>query len=510
MILFCSNKQQPDEKSVWKGEIDEDRASNMASYTINQSDHGNNDGLVVVDDRKKGGFDVLGCTIDNNDRSFSTCTDCNTPYVAVKKQQQSFHSKQTTFQSVSENNIKTCKKTVISIKKRTLPQQKNPSKQLVVRHQRQRFVPKGGLPGTMTISKSRSVNANQDSLQYDTSKDKKILMTENFEHLEDESTSNARSDEFDDPILMEALLKPENQLLSCDTYMLLRTLQNGQTNQYCIEIPFRHHHETTIRGVLECTLREQLYNKSNINDSFITKELNYLINKNVVRTLSLSKTNDNLNVIVLTDDYVNAVRDAVISGGVISVTSAPVTDTIKYSDGQKMLQQQQQDSLLENEVLHWFVNDLLGQYTRRRITQQELHASWLNRQHQPSNDSGSSGTITFDSVLKLLLQQWNVIMNASVEHNTYQLWLPSFGMVIKAWDKARTKLLTELKRSYSKNKNHRCHELSHMSLQNVLQYNNPIPLPVLLTALASEGTCKCVMRPSGLFIQLCSKLNVNE
>jgi hypothetical protein len=100
----------------------------------------------------------------------------------------------------------------------------------------------------------------------------------------------------------------------------------------------------------------------------------------------------------------------------------------------------------------------------------------------------------FATALQLLQQEWQVLLPTSAGHESYQLWLPSWGVVLQALGTAATKILAEVKRNHYR-------ERSTTSLQKMLQYS-PIPVAVLVSRLVASRQVQRIQRPSGQFLKL--------
>jgi hypothetical protein len=115
--------------------------------------------------------------------------------------------------------------------------------------------------------------------------------------------------------------------------------------------------------------------------------------------------------------------------------------------------------------------------------------------------TGSSSVVRQDYTLPQVLQELQRIQVLLPCHSTdtYQLWLPEWGTVLAAWDRATTKLVQTLKRSASSST--RRQERSEQSLLQQDPYS-PIPRTLLIHWLTIQGRVQVVQRPYGKFVQL--------
>ena len=130
----------------------------------------------------------------------------------------------------------------------------------------------------------------------------------------------------------------------------------------------------------------------------------------------------------------------------------------------------------------WLVKHL-PDWTGDVITRDEMEASW-------KDDPMQEGKVTLDGYLRSLCEKQ--FLRSSPKDQTYELWLPSWGMVLHAWDKAETNLLRNLQRSHYKER----------SLTSLQQKHSPIPTTLVVTHLESQGKVERVERPAGVFVKL--------
>lgn len=201
----------------------------------------------------------------------------------------------------------------------------------------------------------------------------------------------------------------------------------------------------SLHAVLECSLSARL-DKDHSNTNF-TAQLADLLHANQIRKLK-SKT---LEVFMPVQDYIRGAECALLQA--------------------------------DESLCSWFCRDVLATCTGDVISETQLQELYTTAKHLPP----------LDQVIQTLLQSQVLL---AVSHTTrtclYQLWLPSFGSVVQAFDAACHKILMALKRSRYK-------ERSVSALQ---QPYSPIATTLVLDWLVSQGQVQRIERPSGCFVKL--------
>lgn len=273
----------------------------------------------------------------------------------------------------------------------------------------------------------------------------KPLATAVVEEKEKEDVSGATSafdDDDNDAVLFANL--------ACDTLLAIQSLQ--RSNETSLEIPLAG--GSTIRGVLEC----QIYERFGDSSQQINQEFDELLKTNTLRQLcsSFQHSADRVvTVFILAEDYVRALR-AIANGD-------------EYG----------------KVVVDWFVEQL-NQWTKSRLAVVDFEDAW-------KNNADCVGTA---SKAMRWLQDHQILLAASLDHESYQLWLPEWGSaVLPAFFKATTSSLAFLKSSSYK-------ERSVLSVVRRLS-SSPIPVTnVLIPWLVAQGHVQRVERPSGDFVKL--------
>jgi hypothetical protein len=250
--------------------------------------------------------------------------------------------------------------------------------------------------------------------------------------------------------------------VACETLLVAQSLSRNPMTS--LSIPYSTHGSRSIYGVLSCQLYNALQSYSQTKgigaDIVVSRELQLLLRDNTLVQLAEAgkvDSDDSLNVLLLAQDYIQIVHD--IQGD------------------QKNL-----------EAVHWFTKHL-EDWKGSVITHDNVHRVYAN------DPLGT--TASLDETLACLCQA-QVLMpcrrnNASSStSNCYQYWLPTWGVVVQAWNKARVKLVALLKRSHYK-------ERQEQALQ---QPHSPIPTRLLVDWLVSQGQVERVERASGNVIRL--------
>jgi len=291
--------------------------------------------------------------------------------------------------------------------------------------------------------------------------------------------------------------------LACDTLLAIQSLQQSNKNanimnEACLlEIPVdggggggggrnaAAAAAAAVYGVLECQLHQFFNNTSTGGSScIVAQELDQLLQNNTLCRLSSGYNNSSSNaaattaaaatavtVYLFTTDYQRAARQAVLSN---NNNNNNINSNIS--------------------VLEWFLNHL-DQWTGKRISQAELHATWLRDPPPTTTGQGNNKNNTAETAIRWLQDQ-QLLHVASSDHTHFQLWLPVWGRhVLPAMVKAQTDALVFLKQS-------RHRERSVVAVVQRLR-RSPIPaVPLLLPWLVEQGLVQRVERPAGTFLQL--------
>lgn len=260
----------------------------------------------------------------------------------------------------------------------------------------------------------------------------------------------------------EALTPPQQDefgSLSIDTadyneaMMLVESLIVDPASRIALPLPAETS-DAEVFGVLEC----QLYDRLDIEDregSCVSHDIARLLTQNRLRKLaSQPSAVHGVAVLLRTSDYVRAVWSAT-----------------RHHDGR-------------TEVVEWWLTRVIPTMTSERVTEDHVEACW---QKHPMPER--VGAILTE------LQRIQVLLPCSVASASralYQLWLPNWGTVLKAWHVASTKLLAHLKRS----------RYGERSLSSCLQPHSPIPTRLVVDWLASQDKVRVVTRPAGKFVQI--------
>ena len=147
----------------------------------------------------------------------------------------------------------------------------------------------------------------------------------------------------------------------------------------------------------------------------------------------------------------------------------------------------------DEEIVSWFLAQL-HHWTKLSVSESFLEDGW----ETSKNMEDTTGIEPKDIVRYLLNAQFLIrdpkqnISSGGSQEDSYFLWLPNWGIVLKTWNEARQQFLTLLA------------QRKEMSKANVLQKNrhSHISTSFLLNELLSKEKIRVVERPFGSFIQL--------
>lgn len=267
-----------------------------------------------------------------------------------------------------------------------------------------------------------------------------------------------------DMFALDATQEAVFQSLPSDTLLVIQTLQSNP--QTCLSIPLLN--GRTVRAVLECQIHRRL-----ALDQTASLEVHDAMGKELVRLNAASppsQQQDSLQVLVTVAEFEQGVWDA--------------------------LERRKQTRIDDNEKEHsfgvaaqWLILRLQN-LSKSRIAQSDLRDIYDQDPPVLAPVGAKQRQLPLTQLLDNL-QQLQLIL-PSHHYNSYQLWLPEWGTVLKAWEESRKKLLAKIKRSYHK-------ERSMAALQAP---HSPIPTPVLVEWLLSQGLVEEIQRPSGNFLRI--------
>ena len=293
----------------------------------------------------------------------------------------------------------------------------------------------------------------------------KVILAQ--EQQQQQAQQQQQQEEDNDVFALDAEQEAAFQSLPSDTMLVIQTLQRNP--QTCLSIPLLN--GRTVRAVLECQVQRRL-----ALGQAVSLELHEAMGSDLVKlqaTSSPGQQQDGLQALLMMADYEQAVLDAL--------------------ERNKKQQQRQEDEESPYSIAtQWLIQHLQG-FSKSRISQSDFQKVYdedppfmapLDTKQQPQRQ------LQLTELLDIL-QQLQVIL-PSHHYNSYQLWLPEWGTVLKAWQDAITKLLAQIKRSYYK-------ERSVSSLQAPY---SAIPTPVLVEWLLAQGIVEEIQRPSGKFLKI--------
>jgi hypothetical protein len=280
---------------------------------------------------------------------------------------------------------------------------------------------------------------------------------------EDEDKDKDKDNEFDEILPLHWVQNgaPSDTLLAIQSF--------GMRPETSLAIPISSYQTPpVVRGILDSQLYPVLQDDT-VGDTAVSLEIQELIMAGSICKLSAplaGKKSQSLSILLLTSDYQRAVQDAVERHNGLSA------------------------------VASWFVHSGKD-WTTSRISLQDLETSYNH--HGDGGDANANDKYLLISRQYSLQQVLRELLRIQVllpchSTNTYQLWLPEWGTVLKAWERASTNLLRFLGRSQRQ-------ERSEQSMLKQDPYS-PIPRHLVLNWLTAHGRVQVVERPYGKFVQL--------
>ena len=357
------------------------------------------------------------------------------------------------------------------------------------------------------------------------------------------------------------------QLLPNDTLLAIQSIQQDAQG---LHIPCNGGN-STIPITIQAVLESQIYNRFNTNHAstvfqeirnlFTTKQIKALpclgIGSSNTNSTSSSGSSTNSVVgsyhhlhqhrkriaLVTTKDYISGVwmaHENFLSNNKLSPTTKGTSATTSSSPP---IHQRPMTNQKYHQITTWFTTHLSKSWTQPSvISKHDLEFEWQNiivnnnnveiTEEEATSTLSSSNNqriiVTLDHALYYLQVQLQVLMRdgsslssstaASVNDNEiYNLWLPQWGIVLKAWNEAQQQLLSQIKRSrggiaksigrsnsVSAASGRRKGTTGEISEQNLLHTNrhSNISTKFLLDDLFSQGIIRRIERPFGTFIQL--------
>lgn len=234
------------------------------------------------------------------------------------------------------------------------------------------------------------------------------------------------------------------------------------------------HVPITNNGSVQVVLESQIYSTFDENHaSFVNTELLELIHNNKVQRIYCQDMSTM--AFIATEDYVKAIRDAhTHQNHQCSVTFANNTAPVDLSA----------------EIVSWFLYNL-HHWTKMAISESNLADRWEKDNINDDIDQKDVSQYLLKAQFLIRDPKHN-LSNGGNKEESYFLWLPQWGIVLKTWNEARQQLLTLLA------------QRKEMSKANVLQKNrhSHISTNFLLNELLYKERIRIVERPFGSFVQL--------
>ena len=356
------------------------------------------------------------------------------------------------------------------------------------------------------------------------------------------------------------------QLLPNDTLMAIQSIQQDAQG---LHIPCNGGN-STIPITIQAVLESQIYNRFNTNHaSTVFQEIRNLFTTKQIKALPClgigsSNTNSTTSsgsstntvagsyhhlhqhrkriALVTTRDYISGVWMA--HENFLSNKVSPTTKgTSATTASSRPIHQRPMTNETYHQITTWFTTHLSKSWTQPSvISKHDLEFEWQNiivnntnveiTEEEATSTLSSSNNqriiVTLAHALYYLQVQLQVLMRdgsslssstaASVNDNEiYNLWLPQWGIVLKAWNEAQQQLLSQIKRSrggIAKSigsssssiaaPGRRKATTGEISEQNLLHTNRHanISTKFLLDDLFSQGIIRRIERPFGTFNQL--------
>ena len=234
------------------------------------------------------------------------------------------------------------------------------------------------------------------------------------------------------------------------------------------------HVPITNNGSAQVILESQVYSIFDENHvSTVNAELLELIHTNKVQRISCHDMSTM--AFIRTEDYVKAIWDSHSHNE--KHPSSAVFGKVGSSD---------------EEIVSWFLAQL-HHWTKLSVSESFLEDRWETSNMEDTTDIEPKDVVRYLLNAQFLIRDPKQNMSSGgSQEDSYFLWLPNWGIVLKTWNEARQQFLTLLA------------QRKEMSKANVLQKNrhSHISTSFLLNELLSKEKIRVVERPFGTFIQL--------
>lgn len=275
--------------------------------------------------------------------------------------------------------------------------------------------------------------------------------------------------------------------MPCETMMVLTSLLQDPARR--VTIPILGSGGNSVYGVSPCHLYAALDGR----DPVVLNEMRQLLQQNAVCKLRLEGhvgtasatatataqgatvgvgSDPNHHLLLLKSEYCRAARQSALHE---LDPNPPTGDVDGNTDAGRQLRQ----------IVEWFLEESNVVDT---ISEQEVELCLRKR----GTRSLPNASLVLSRLQSLQLLRPLPASHPNHSRTIFQLWLPSWGLVVRAWEKTTTQLLAHLKRSHYRER----------SYQSLLGRNGPIPADLVLEHLVSQGRVVKVERPSGTFVKL--------
>lgn len=276
----------------------------------------------------------------------------------------------------------------------------------------------------------------------------------------------------------------QNGLLS-DTLCMIQSLQSQSLS---IPIPLcSDSNKESIFGIMEC----QLY-KSGLCHKTVSREIAELLHNNKIRKLLLPTSN----FAVANDEVSNYQSSCDVPPPIIYITTEDYCRAAYHAHDRSCNTEEfslsgQKNSFTlasKNFAINWFQRNLRF-WNMEKILKSDFERVWVDHEKHEALDRNAG---PLNDTLEYLVNIQVLLPNHG--DGAYQLWLPSWPLVMKTWVKRCSSIMVQLKRSFLKEKS-----MSTFTKQN---HSCPIPASLFLEYLVSLHLVKVEKKPAGEFVKL--------
>jgi len=325
------------------------------------------------------------------------------------------------------------------------------------------------------------------------------------------SSSYTKDDDDDERFTTEYETDTLLAELPSDTHMAIQSLLQESRGLF---IPLVDGNGSYVQVLLEYQITQR-FSENCRNVSETISELHDLWRTNQLCRLDCGSSWDNefssrRLAYLWTNDYILAVRHAQQHHH--SLLHVSTTSRPSWNNQEK--QPARLDGVITSNdmVIDWFLHHLSCWSGMSTISRLDFEREWPVP--CPTPTTTTSTTLTLDQAILFLLDihvlkrdDSNGPITAMVNHHggekdeeRYQLWLPNWGIVLKAWRKSRRQVLMTLART-PRNELSEKNLLSKQYGNNNNNNNNTISMSFLLHDLVQDDKIQIIERPFGKFVK---------